>query len=182
MLEIFRVVMTNCDADQRLVVGGVEQMPRGIWGHAPAELAHWPVGTALTSLHSGAPRSGVARIARDDNGGFAVTDVWGHTRNYPVVLITCQSWLLTTAIECDESLFSQKMWTALDRTRYMQSSKTAGLVRRGDLATLNHARRPAVLVELGQMTNPADARLLSSGRGQNRYATAVVDALRRWAA
>lgn len=62
-----------------------------------------------------------------------------------------------------------------------RSYGTAGLVRRGDLATLNHARRPAVLVELGQMTNPADARLLSSGRGQNRYAAAVVDALRRWA-
>lgn len=63
-----------------------------------------------------------------------------------------------------------------------RSYGTAGLVRRGDLATLNHARRPAVLVELGQLTNPADARLLSSGRGQDRYAAAVVDALRRWAA
>ncbi len=130
MLEIFRVVMTNCDEDQRLVIGGVEQVPRGIWGHAPSALAHWPVGTTLTSLHSGAPRSGVARIAREDNGRFAVTDAWGHTRLYPVVLCTCQSWLLTTAIECDESLFSQKMWTALDRTRYMQSSKTFVMVDR----------------------------------------------------
>ena len=130
MLEIFRVVMTNCDDNQRLVVGGVEQVPRGIWRHAPSELAHWPAGTTLTSLHSGAPRSGVARIARDDDGGFAVTDTWGHTRHYPAVVITCQSWLLTTAIECDESLFSQKMWTALDRTRYMQSSKTFVMVDR----------------------------------------------------
>jgi len=130
MLEIFRVVMTNCDEDQRLVVGGVEQVPRGIWGHAPSDLVHWPVGTTLTSLHSGAPRSGVARIMRDDDGAFAITDVWGHTRHHPVVLITCQSWLLTTAIECDESLFSQKMWTALDRTRYMQSSKTFVMVDR----------------------------------------------------
>ena len=130
MLEIFRVVMTNCDEDQRLVVGGVEQVPRGIWGHAPSDLARWPVGTTLTSLHSGAPRSGVARIAREGDSGFAVTDAWGHTRQYPAVVITCQSWLLTTAIECDESLFSQKMWTALDRTRYMQSSKTFVMVDR----------------------------------------------------
>lgn len=63
-----------------------------------------------------------------------------------------------------------------------RSYGTAGLVRRGDLATLNHARRPAVLVELGQMTNPADARLLGSPRGQDRYAAAIVDALRNWAA
>jgi lysine 2-monooxygenase len=46
------------------------------------------------------------------------------------VLVTCQSWLLTTQIECDESLFSPRMWTALDRTRYMQSSKTFVLVDR----------------------------------------------------
>ena len=130
MLEIFRVVMTNCDENQRLVVGGVEQVPRGLWEHSPSTLVHWPRGTTLASLHSGAPRSGVARIARDDEGGFAVTDAWGHTRHYPVVLTTCQSWLLTTQIECDESLFSQKMWTALDRTRYMQSSKTFVMVDR----------------------------------------------------
>jgi monoamine oxidase len=130
MLEIFRVVMTNCDQDQRLVVGGVEQVPLGIWSHAPSGLARWPAGTTLASLHSGAPRAGVAGIARDDDGGFAVTDVWGDIRHYTAVLITCQSWLLTTQIECDESLFSAKMWTALDRTRYMQSSKTFVMVDR----------------------------------------------------
>jgi tryptophan 2-monooxygenase len=46
------------------------------------------------------------------------------------VLVTCQSWLLTTHIDCDESLFSQKVWMALDRTRYMQSAKTFVMVDR----------------------------------------------------
>ena len=122
MLEIFRVVMTNCDSDQRLVVGGVGQVPRGIWRCRAPRCAHWPAGTSLASLHSGAPRPGVARITREDDGLLAVTDAWGDTRRYPVVLVTCQSWLLTTQINCEESLFSPKMWTALDRTRYMQSS------------------------------------------------------------
>jgi len=130
ILEIFRVVMTNCDEDQRLVVGGVEQVPSGIWGHAPDSLGHWRSGTSLASLHSGAPRAGVARIAREPDGRIAVTDVWGDTRRYPAVLVTCQGWLLTTQIECDESLFSHQVWTALDRTRYMQSSKTFVLVDR----------------------------------------------------
>ena len=130
MLEIFRVVMTNCDEDQRLVVGGVEQVPRGIWRHPATRVAHWPPGTSLASLHSGAPRAGVAQIARDGDGRFAVTDAWGHTRRYAAVLATCQSWLLTTQIECDEGLFSPKIWTALDRTRYMQSSKTFVMVDR----------------------------------------------------
>ncbi|MGY2067836.1 flavin monoamine oxidase family protein [Blastococcus sp. SYSU DS0619] len=130
MLEIFRVVMTNCDEDQRFVVGGVEQVPWGLWQHAPAELAHWPAGTTLAKLHSGGPRAGVAAIARDADGTFAITDAWGHVARYPAVLVTCQSWLLTTQIDCDESLFSQKLWTALDRTRYMQSSKTFVMVDR----------------------------------------------------
>jgi lysine 2-monooxygenase len=130
MLEIFRVVMTNCDKDQRLVVGGVEQVPRGIWRHPASEVAHWPPGTSLASLHSGAPRAGVAQIARDGDGRLMVTDAWGHTRRYAAVLATCQSWLLTTQIECDERLFSPKIWTALDRTRYMQSSKTFVMVDR----------------------------------------------------
>ena len=130
MLEIFRVVMTNCDEDQRFVVGGVEQVPWGLWRHAPSQLAHWPAGTTLARLHSGGPRAGVAAIARDPDGSFAVTDAWGHVARYPAVLVTCQTWLLTTQIDCDESLFSQKVWTALDRTRYMQSSKTFVMVDR----------------------------------------------------
>ncbi|VXC27283.1 Lysine 2-monooxygenase [Pseudomonas sp. 8Z] len=130
MLEIFRVVMTNCDDHQHLVVGGVEQVPCGIWSHVPQQCAHWPAGTSLASLHHGAPRPGVKKIARASSGNLAVTDYWGDTREYAAVLTTCQSWLLTTQIECEEALFSQKMWMALDRTRYMQSSKTFVMVDR----------------------------------------------------
>ncbi|WP_176517382.1 flavin monoamine oxidase family protein [Pseudomonas faucium] len=130
MLEIFRVVMTNCDDHQHLIVGGVEQVPQGIWRHVPARCSHWPEGTSLSSLHGGAPRTGVKRIARAADGRLAVTDNWGDTRHYGAVLATCQSWLLTTQIDCEESLFSQKMWMALDRTRYMQSSKTFVMVDR----------------------------------------------------
>ncbi|MBC7683268.1 MAG: FAD-dependent oxidoreductase [Ferruginibacter sp.] len=130
MLEILRVVMTNCDGTQRLIVGGADQVPLGLWQHVPDTLAHWPAGTTLASLHGGAPRAGVAAIQRQDDGRIAVTDCWGDTRSYGAVLTTCQSWLLTTQIACEESLFSQKMWMALDRTRYMQSSKTFVMVDR----------------------------------------------------
>ncbi|BDT68605.1 tryptophan 2-monooxygenase [Comamonadaceae bacterium OS-1] len=130
MLEILRVVMTNCDDEQRLIVGGADQVPLGLWQHAPAHCVHWPAGTTLASLHGGAPRAGVAAIQRQSDGNIAVTDRWGDTRSYAAVLTTCQSWLLTTQIDCDESLFSQKMWMALDRTRYMQSSKTFVMVDR----------------------------------------------------
>ena len=130
MLEILRVVVNAFDENQRLIVGGVDQVPIGLWQHAPAQMAHWPQGTTLASLHAGATRAGVARIRREADGRLALTDCWGDTRRYAAVLATCQSWLLTTQIDCEETLFSHKMWMALDRTRYMQSSKTFVMVDR----------------------------------------------------
>ena len=130
MLEILRVVLTGCDENQHLIEGGVQQVPMGLWHHAPEQLAHWPAGTSLASLHQGAPRPGVTTIARAADGQLAVTDTWGTTRHYPATLVTCQSWLMTTQIAVDESLFSHKLWMALDRTRYMQSSKTFVMVDR----------------------------------------------------
>jgi tryptophan 2-monooxygenase len=130
MLEILRVVYTNCDDDQHFVLGGVEQVPRRMWKDQPAGMVHWPEGSSLRSLHNGAPRTGVAKIARNAAGKIEITDTWGDRREYECALVTCQSWLLTTAIDCDETLFSQKLWMALDRTRYMQSSKTFVMVDR----------------------------------------------------
>jgi lysine 2-monooxygenase len=125
-------VLTGCDENQHLIVGGVQQVPLGLWQHAPAasEMRHWPAGTTLASLHNGAPRAGVTAITRAAGNQLAVTDTWGNTSTYPAVLTTCQSWLLTTQIAVEETLFSQKHWMALDRTRYMQSSKTFVMVDR----------------------------------------------------
>jgi tryptophan 2-monooxygenase len=131
MLEILRVVLTNCDTDQRLIQGGVERLPRGLWTLPVSDRSPWPAGTTLASLHGGVPRPGVAAIKRHpDRTDFIVTDRWGTSRSHPAVLTTCQSWLLTTQIDCDESLFSQELWMALDRTRYMQASKTFVMVDR----------------------------------------------------
>lgn len=46
----------------------------------------------------------------------------------------------------------------------------AGLVTRADLGTLNHARVPAVMVELGNLHNDDDFALLTGPAGQARYA------------
>jgi monoamine oxidase len=130
MLEILRVVLTECDADQQLIVGGVEQLPRGLWTLPVSERSPWPAGTTLASLHGGVPRPGVAAIHRGDGEAFTVRDRWGTSRTHDAVLATCQSWLLTTQISCDESLFSHDLWMAFDRTRYMQASKTFVMVDR----------------------------------------------------
>lgn len=129
MLEILRVIVTNCDEHQRYIVGGAEQIPRGLWNSTP-KCAHWPLGTSLGRLHDGAPRPGAKDIRRVSNDAIAVTDRWGTTKTYQAVLVTCQSWLLTTQMNTDEQLFSHKLWMALDRTRYMQSAKTFVMVDR----------------------------------------------------
>ncbi|OBF90048.1 N-acetylmuramoyl-L-alanine amidase [Mycobacterium sp. 852002-51163_SCH5372311] len=49
-----------------------------------------------------------------------------------------------------------------------------GLYGRSDLAGLNLAQYPSVLVELGNMKNPADSALMESPDGRQKYADAVV--------
>ncbi len=48
-----------------------------------------------------------------------------------------------------------------------------GLDLRADLAGLNHATRPTVLVECANMRHPEEAALVSSPEGRDRYAAAI---------
>lgn len=136
MLEILRVVVTECDDHQDYIVGGAEQVPRGLWQACPQNM-YWPEGTSVESLNGGATRSAVKRIRRHSDETLEITDQFGNAQVYPCVIATCQSWLLTTSIDTDESLFSQKHWMALDRTSYMQSSKTFVMVDRPFWKDLN---------------------------------------------
>lgn len=55
-----------------------------------------------------------------------------------------------------------------------------GLDRRGDLGTLNLADIPTVMVELGNLRNRHDARVLTSDAGRARAARGLVGAVRRF--
>ncbi len=50
----------------------------------------------------------------------------------------------------------------------------SGLYGRSDLAGLNLAQYPAILVECGNMKNPADSALMESPEGRQKYADALV--------
>ncbi len=130
MLEILRVVINRFEDDQQRIIGGSEQVVRRLWSHAAEPPAYWEAGTSVASLHSGATRPAVAAVGRSGDGPIEITDINGVTRRYDAVLSTVQSWLLTTRIQVQESLFSQPLWMALDRTKYMQSSKTFVMVDR----------------------------------------------------
>jgi N-acetylmuramoyl-L-alanine amidase len=51
---------------------------------------------------------------------------------------------------------------------------TDGLNPRADIAGLNLAQYPSILVELGNMKNPVDSSLMESPDGRQKYADAVV--------
>ena len=129
MLEILRVNLLGFDDDQHLVEGGVDQVLKRLWRATPP-CAHWPEGTSLASLNGGATRSRATAISREAGGSLSVIDQWHNEDRYDAVLSTCQTHLLTTAIEVEEDLFAQSLWMALDRTRYMQSAKTFVMVDR----------------------------------------------------
>lgn len=148
MLEILRVNLLGFDDDQHFIVGGVDQVPKRLWRATPA-CAHWPEGTSLAGLNGGATRSRAQAIARSGDGPITVTDQWGNADSYAAVLVTCQSHLLTTAMEVDEDLLSQPLWMALDRTRYMQAAKTFVLVDRPFWTDIDPATgRPALSMTL----------------------------------
>jgi N-acetylmuramoyl-L-alanine amidase len=64
--------------------------------------------------------------------------------------------------------------SGLDESNYIGSQ---GIYGRADLAGLNFAQYPAVLVELGNMKNAADAAQIESPDGRARYAKAVIDGI-----
>ncbi|WP_084143266.1 N-acetylmuramoyl-L-alanine amidase [Amycolatopsis taiwanensis] len=52
-----------------------------------------------------------------------------------------------------------------------------GLAPRNDLAGLNLSERPAALIECGNMRDPAEAALMSTSDGRQRYADAIADGI-----
>lgn len=121
ILEVLRIVATGADEHQHLIIGGCQQLPQRLWGHSAA-------GTSLAQLHDGAPRPAVTALRRTGSGITVVAS--DHAETYPAVVYTAPIWLLLSNIECDESLFSSELWTAIERTHYMGSSKVFALVDR----------------------------------------------------
>lgn len=122
IVEILRVVYTDADDEQMTIVGGSQQVPMGLWTHRPAEIEHWPSGTSLADLHGGQPKPAAARIRREA-GGYAITDAGGHVRRYPAVVFSPHVWALLNHVDSDPDLLPSDVWTAVERTHYMGSSK-----------------------------------------------------------
>lgn len=72
--------------------------------------------------------------------------------------------------------FAQIMRDQLKASGFVPSTYVgdAGLNPRSDIAGLNLAQYPSVLVELGNMKNPVDSGLMKTPEGRQKYADAVV--------
>ena len=55
-----------------------------------------------------------------------------------------------------------------------------GLSQRGDLGGLNLSKVPKVFVEMGNMRNAHDARVMSRPHGRGRYAEGLLHGIRRY--
>jgi len=86
------------------------------------------------------------------------------------------------AIVAPSLRFARQLRARLDGIGLARSSYIgagAGLVQRSDLGGLNLSRVPKAFVELGNMRNAADARLLESSSQRDRLAIALTRAIQR---
>jgi len=74
---------------------------------------------------------------------------------------------------------------AMQRAGFVRANYIAGgdgLDVRSDLGTLNLSNMPTVMVECGNMRDPGDAARMTSSRGQQRYAAALVKGIKTFLA
>jgi len=64
-----------------------------------------------------------------------------------------------------------------EHIQQVHTGDNRGVKQSNQLAVLNTARRPAILVEMGYSTNPRDARILTGRKSQQALATAIADAI-----
>ncbi len=75
------------------------------------------------------------------------------------------------AVKFAQTMRDQLVASGIPASNYIG---TNGLNPRSDIAGLNLAQYPSILVECGNMKNPADSALMKSEAGRQKYADAVV--------
>jgi N-acetylmuramoyl-L-alanine amidase len=75
------------------------------------------------------------------------------------------------AVQFAQTMRDQLAGSGIPPATYIGSG---GLNPRADIAGLNLAQFPSILIELGNMKNPADSALMKTPEGQQKYADAVV--------
>lgn len=120
-LEIFRLAALGWETGQRLVKGGVGQIPESFW-NTPCPCRHFG-NTSVSALNKGQPLGAVTQIQTRPGKKIAVTDIRGHTASYEAVILTCSHRALETGIKINRDAFSEEVWTAIRNIHMIQSGK-----------------------------------------------------------
>lgn len=122
-LEIFRLAVLRWETDQRLVKGGVGQIPESFW-KTPCLCRHFG-NTSVKDLNKGQPLGAVTRIQTPERPGekIGITDIKGHTKPYEAVILTCSHRALETGIKISRNTFSDEVWTAIQNIHMTRSGK-----------------------------------------------------------
>lgn len=75
------------------------------------------------------------------------------------------------AVQFAQVMRDQLVQSGMTTSTYLGSS---GLMGRSDIAGLNLAQYPSILIELGNMKNPIDSGQMATPEGRQKYADAVV--------
>jgi monoamine oxidase len=122
-LEIFRLIVCKWEIDQRLVKGGVVQIPENFW-ERQRQCRHWG-NISLKELNNNQPLGAVTQIntpANPDEKIWIIDDK-GRTQAYDSVIITCSHRALETGIKVSRNTFSDEIWTAIQNIHMTRSGK-----------------------------------------------------------
>jgi len=122
-LEIFRLIVCKWEVDQRIVKGGVSQIPESFW-ESYRLCRHWGK-MNLKTLNKGRPLGKVTGINTPDTPGekIEITDYKGNTKKYDAVIITCSHRALEAGIKVSRNTFSNDVWKAIQNIHMTRSGK-----------------------------------------------------------
>ena len=122
-LEILRLAVCQWEKDQRLIKGGVVQIPESFWANKH-QCHHWGI-SSVKQLNNGQPLSAVKEIytPHDPLEKVSITDIDGNTEEYYAVIVTCSLRALEMGIKVNRRTFSDETWSAIQNIHMMRSGK-----------------------------------------------------------
>ncbi|UCH92331.1 MAG: FAD-dependent oxidoreductase [Candidatus Aminicenantes bacterium] len=122
-IEILRVVTCKWESDQRLIKGGVDQVPMNFWTRA-RHCVHWEE-TSVKQLNNGQPLPAVKEIYTppDPVEKVSITDINGNTQQFDAVLVSCSLRALEMDIKVNRYTFSDEVWAAVQNIHLICAGK-----------------------------------------------------------
>lgn len=122
-IEILRLTVCQWEKDQRLIKGGVTQIPDNFWAHR-LKCQHWGL-SSVSQLNKNKPLSAVKEIHTPLNPleKVSITDIDGNVKHYDAVIVTCSLRALEMGIKVNRRTFSDDVWSSIQKVHMMRSGK-----------------------------------------------------------